>query len=120
MGIEAVTIQQEQINETVGYLAGYKDFESANEPYTGKKYTSEFMLMSNLSETQLDSFLAAMGEAGVSISHKAVVTDVNQYWEFRELISEIDKEHKVFQAILELNEILKKAELLDGDDYAPS
>lgn len=57
MGIEAVTVEKSQINQSVGYLAGYKDFAGDAEAFTGSGYTAEFMLMSGLSETQLDSFL---------------------------------------------------------------
>lgn len=117
LGIEAVTVEKSQIYQTVGYLAGKDGFEANDREYTGDGYTTEFMLMSSLSETQLDKLLAAMNTADVSIDHKAVLTDINQYWEFYELIDEIEKEHEIFQAILELNNIITKAEKLKANDY---
>ena len=100
MGIEAVTVEKSQINQSVGYLAGYKDFAGDAEAFTGSGYTAEFMLMSGLSETQLDQFLAKMRAADAVIDHKATVTETNKQWSFKELIGEIEEEHEVMQAWL--------------------
>ena len=114
MGIEAVTVEKSQINQSVGYLAGYKGFAEDAEAFTGSGYTAEFMLMSGLSETQLDQFLAKMRAADAVIDHKATVTETNKQWSFRELIGEIEEEHEVMQAWL----ALKNAEALQEADYS--
>ena len=88
MGIKAVTVEKSQINQSVGYLAGYKGFAGDAEAFTGSGYTAEFMLMSGLSETQLDQFLAKMRAADAVIDHKATVTETNKQWSFKELIGE--------------------------------
>ncbi len=117
LGIQVVTIEMNEINEKVGYLAGLQGYQTVNDPYTGKDYTTEFVLMSNLSETQLDRFLAEMRQAGIEINHKAVITEYTKEWPFIELLGEIAEEHDVFQALLALNEMIQKAEKLDEDDY---
>ena len=118
MGIEAVTVEKSQINQSVGYLAGYKDFAGDAEAFTGSGYTAEFMLMSVLSETQLDQFLAKMRAADAVIDHKATVTETNKQWSFKELIGEIEEEHEVMQAWLALKNAVKEAEALQEADYS--
>lgn len=118
MGIEAVTVEKSQINQSVGYLAGYKDFAGDAEAFTGSGYTAEFMLMSGLSETQLDQFLAKMRAADAVIDHKATVTETNKQWSFKELIGEIEEEHEVMQAWLALKNAVKEAEALQEADYS--
>lgn len=118
MGIAAVTVEKSQINQSVGYLAGYKDFAGDAEAFTGSGYTAEFMLMSGLSETQLDQFLAKMRAADAVIDHKATVTETNKQWSFKELIGEIEEEHEVMQAWLALKNAVKEAEALQEADYS--
>ena len=118
MGIAAVTVEKSQINQSVGYLAGYKGFEGDAEAFTGSGYTAEFMLMSGLSETQLDQFLAKMRAADAVIDHKATVTETNKQWSFKELIGEIEEEHEVMQAWLALKNAVKEAEALQEADYS--
>lgn len=118
MGIAAVTVEKSQINQSVGYLAGYKGFVGNAEAFTGSGYTAEFMLMSSLSETQLDQFLAKMRAADAVIDHKATVTETNKQWSFKELIGEIEEEHEVMQAWLALKNAVKEAEALQEADYS--
>lgn len=118
MGIAAVTVEKSQINQSVGYLAGYKDFAGDAEAFTGSGYTAEFMLMSGLSETQLDQFLAKMRAADAVIDHKATVTETNKQWSFKELIGAIEEEHEVMQAWLALKNAVKEAEALQEADYS--
>lgn len=118
MGIAAVTVEKSKINQSVGYLAGYKGFVGNAEAFTGSGYTAEFMLMSSLSETQLDQFLAKMRAADAVIDHKATVTETNKQWSFKELIGEIEEEHEVMQAWLALKNAVKEAEALQEADYS--
>lgn len=118
MGIAAVTVEKSQINQSVGYLAGYKGFAGDAEAFTGSGYTAEFMLMSGLSETQLDQFLARMRAADAVIDHKATVTETNKQWSFKKLIGEIEEEHEVMQAWLALKNAVKEAEALQEADYS--
>lgn len=117
MGIEAVTVEKSQINQSVGYLAGMKGFTGDAEEFTGDGYTTDFMLMSSLSETQMDQFLAKMRAADAVIDHKAVVTETNKQWSFKQLIGEIEEEHEVMQAWIALSNAIKEAEKLKEAEY---
>lgn len=117
MGIEAITVEKSQINQSVGYLAGMKGFTGDAEEFTGDGYTTDFMLMSSLSETQMDQFLAKMRAADAVIDHKAVVTETNKQWSFKQLIGEIEEEHEVMQAWIALSNAIKEAEKLKEAEY---
>ncbi|MBQ0004507.1 MAG: DUF3783 domain-containing protein [Clostridiales bacterium] len=54
----------------------------------------EFMLMNELTDTELDAFLAAMREAGISLPYKAIVTPSNRDFILGNLLSHILKERE--------------------------
>lgn len=120
LGIPADQIKDENLNETVGYLAGLKGYEAAGKAYEGKGSDTEFMLLCNLPESLLDRFLAEMTAENLRINHKAVVTEYNRETEFHELIDEIGGEHDVFQALLDLDAMIKQAEKLTKQQYGNS
>ena len=106
-----------QFNNTVGFVAGLDGYTEADEAYSGKDYTAEFMLMCNFSETTLDKVLAALNKYGVSIDHKAIVTETNKEWPFRQLMDEIADEHEVMQNLVKLNNLYKEAKDVNKDEY---
>lgn len=112
---EEITLAQ--FNSKVGFVAGLDGYAEADEAYSGKDYTAEFMLMCNLSETTLDNVLAALNKYGVSIDHKAVVTETNKEWPFWQLMDEIADEHEVMQNLVKLNGLYKEAKDVNKDDY---
>ena len=120
LGIPAEEIQDENLNETVGYLAGLKGYEAAGKAYEGKGSDTEFMLLCNLPESLLDRFLAEMTAENLRINHKAVVTEYNRETEFHELIDEIGGEHDVFRALLDLDAMIRQAEKLTEQQYGNS
>ncbi|WP_053956403.1 DUF3783 domain-containing protein [Inediibacterium massiliense] len=117
LNIEVKTIEKSHINETIGYLAELDKYETANNPYNGDDYDTEFIIMSALSESKLDAFLYAMMEQNLRINHKAAVTDTNKDWTFKQLIGDIADEHEVFMALLELDKLVKKAQEFNKDGY---
>ena len=116
-GIEAVDVANSQLNETLGYLAGMNGYTANPEAYTGNGNNTEFMVMANFSEAQLDRFLAAMSSRGIRIDHKAVTTAYNVDYEFHRLIDDIKEEHETFQALINLNQLVKDAEKLTEEQY---
>ena len=117
LNIPAETVTAEQLNETVGHLAGLDGYEAASEKYTGTVPDTEFMLLCNLPEALLDRFLDAMQTDGLRIDHKAVVTAYNRDMELHELMDDISEEHDVFQALLELDRLIAQAEKLEESTY---
>lgn len=120
LNIPAETVTVEQMNETVGHLAGLDGYEAAGEKYTGTVPDTEFMLLCNLPEALLDKFLDAMQADGLRIDHKAVVTAYNQDMELHELMGDISEEHDVFQMLLTLNNMVTDSEKLTEKAYGSS
>ena len=117
LNILAETVTAEQLNETVGHMAGLDGYEAAGEKYTGTAPDTEFMLLCNLPEALLDKFLDAMQTDGLRIDHKAVVTAYNRDMKLHELMGDISEEHDVFQALLELDRLIAQAEKLEESTY---
>ena len=117
LNIPAETVTAEQLNETVGHLAGLDGYEAASEKYTGTAPDTEFMLLCNLPEALLDKFLDAMQTDGLRIDHKDVVTAYNRDMKLHELMGDISEEHDVFQALLELDRLIAQAEKLEESTY---
>ena len=111
-------LKKARLTSPLDILQGTKGFVGNAEAFTGSGYTAEFMLMSGLSETQPDQFLAKMRAADAVIDHKATVTETNKQWSFKELIGEIEEEHEVMQAWLALKNAVKEAEALQEADYS--
>ena len=120
LNIPAETVTVEQMNETVGHLAGLDGYEAAGEKYTGTVPDTEFMLLCNLPEALLDKFLDAMQADGLRIDHKAVVTAYNQDMELHKLMGDISEEHDVFQMLLTLNNMVTDSEKLTEKVYGSS
>lgn len=117
LGIPYEKITDKHLNETVGYLAGLEGYEAAETEYDGEGNDSEFMLMCNFPEALLDRFLTEMTDNGLRINHKAVVTEYNRDYQFHELIDDIEEEHDVFQALLDLDDMIQEAEKLKEEQY---
>ncbi len=93
LGFPARTIGWEQLGCSIGAIAGVVGMAKAGKPYVGEAPNVEFMLISGLSDAQLDQLLIGLREAGASVALKAQVTPHNRYWPLHLLISEIAKEH---------------------------
>ncbi|MFT4106818.1 MAG: DUF3783 domain-containing protein [Lacrimispora sp.] len=95
MGIRIKNISQEQMGQTVGYLAGLEGFEE-QEAEVCPPVKEEVLVMKNFSNARLDEFLMSLRRAGVErIALKAVVTDTNCKWKLYDLYQELVKEHEV-------------------------
>ena len=117
IGLPYEEIELKDLNQLVGYIAGRDGFEKVDGAYSGKEYNTEFMLMCNVSMATLDKILASCQKYGVSVDHKAMVTDTNQYWAFHELLDEIADEHEVITNLVKLQQLVKEAEKLTEKQY---
>lgn len=93
LAVPVRSINLERLGDPVGAIAGLAGFKPSAKPYAGSPLESEFMLVSNLSNQQLDSLLAQMREAKASIDLKATVTTFNKMWPLGLLVQEVAKEH---------------------------
>lgn len=120
LNIPVMDMTYENLNQSVGYLAGLEGYEAAASAYDGRDYDAEFMLICNLPESLLDRFLDAMQSDGLRIDHKAVVTAYNRDRLYYELMDEIADEHNVFQMLLMLNDLIAQSKKLTEAEYGAS
>lgn len=120
LNIPVMEMTYENLNQSVGYLAGLEGYEAAASAYDGRDYDAEFMLICNLPESLLDRFLDAMQSDGLRIDHKAVVTAYNRDRLYYELMDEIADEHNVFQMLLMLNDLIAQSKKLTEAEYGAS
>ena len=100
MGIRIKNISPEQVNQTVGYLAGLDGFEEKEQE--GCPGVEEILVMKNFSNRRIDELLLNLRRAGVpKIDLKAVITDTNCKWNFYDLYLELKKEHDTMSGTIE-------------------
>lgn len=101
MGIRIKNISPEQVNQTVGYLAGLDGFEE-KEQEGCPGVEEEILVMKNFSNRRIDELLLNLRGAGVpKIDLKAVITDTNCKWNFYDLYLELKKEHDTMSGTIE-------------------
>ena len=101
MGVRIKNIGPEQVNQTVGYLAGLPGFEeqvdSVAEDGTAKVLPvipEEVLVMKNFTSSRIDALLFGLRKAGVpKIALKAIITESNSKWTFYQLYEELKEEH---------------------------
>lgn len=95
MGIRVKTIHDEQLGQTVGYLAGVDGMEENPNPEQYPAFGKEVMVMHNfLFSTRIDQLLTNIkkrGQEGIPL--KCITTNVNTGWTFYELAEELEREH---------------------------
>ena len=121
MGIRIRNISPQQVNQTVGMLAGVPEFEekadaaadtlkanktnadalSGADPAAdtvkaspSQSIPEEVLVLHQFSEQRLDALLLALRKANVRIALKAIVTEQNCGWTFYQLYEEIRQEHE--------------------------
>jgi hypothetical protein len=96
-GIAVHRIAPDQLNQTVGFLAGLGGH--ARTPYTGQAPTESLLVMSELTHEQINELLTALRTASAAIDYKAVVTKHNRAWTVLALLDELKQERAMLQAM---------------------
>lgn len=92
--IKIKEIEKADYLKPVGYLAGNKEIEAAQETYDGPELEGELMLLAGIGGSRMDAVLKAVRRAA-PVPYKAVLTPTNQYWNVLELFKEIKEEHEM-------------------------
>ena len=97
MGIRVKTIHDDQLGQTVGYLAGVKDMEENPNPEQYPPFGKEVMVMHNFTiSKRIDLMLTNIKKRGLEgIPLKCVLTGTNKKWTFYQLAQELEKEHEM-------------------------
>ena len=100
MGIRIRNVSPEQVNQTVGYLAGVPGFEENKEAGEPPVIGEEMLVLKQFSNRRLDELLLNLRRAGVPrIALKAVLTEHNCGWTFYALYNELREEHEKMSAM---------------------
>ena len=94
MKIPALTVDETHLTQRVGTLVSSNASARSAAPPSAPE--AEFLLLSALGDRQLDRLLTAMRRSGVSVAHKAVLTERNRDWTLLALMEEIAREHAAF------------------------
>ena len=96
MGVRIRNVGPEDVNQTVGYLAGLKGFERQEAETAGELLVipEQVLVLKGFSGGRLDLLLSSLRRARVpKIDLKAVLTEQNSGWTFYRLYEEIRAEH---------------------------
>ena len=99
LGIRIRNIGPEQVNQTVGYLAGLAGFEEQPEEGMFPEIPEKMLVLYGFGERKLGEMLNQLRKAKVPpIAMKAVLTEHNCGWSFYELYRELRQEHEKMSA----------------------
>ncbi len=93
----------------IGNLAGLKEPPAPERKPPEELPETELMLMCGVSDERMDALFDALRREGLSIGHKASLTEHNRKWSLMDLLEEIVGEHRVVQAYMELNRLANGA-----------
>ncbi len=94
MNIEAVTVTDDMLLESVGFCAHMEGFASCGKSYDGEPLPYEMLVMKIASRSRLNQVLSQLQKEGLRVERKAVITPTNREWPFRQLYEEVCKEHE--------------------------
>lgn len=97
--LEARTVTDEMLSQTVGWCAGLPGYPPQQEASCAAP-AEEAMVLCGLNKSRLDELLKALSENGISISLKAVLTEHNRSWRFADLLTELGREREAVKAQL--------------------
>lgn len=92
--VQLRAVERSEMLQPVGYLAGVKDVEPANEAYTGAGAAKEMLIMCAFTRPDLDRLLAAIKKGKLKqVELKAMLTPHNACWSAVKLQEELAQEH---------------------------
>lgn len=115
--LEAIFIDDTCLNETINTL-----FINGNSEDIWKQYHFNFIMFYEQDQELLKNFYEETKQMGYVFTHKAVLTEHNQFWTLKELLNEIMQEHEFFQSWEMLMSLLRafdnEKKVKYGDAYA--
>lgn len=99
MGIMVKTVSDDELFDTVGYIAYPDEFDNKRLNQSDiPKPDLEFMLLCGIEPKTLDNILGFMRKNKQGIALKAMMTDTNKDWSLIRLINEINAERIAIEA----------------------
>lgn len=89
--IRLIIAEDNEAETPIGFFAGFNGFEKSEK---SSEADSGCIIFSGLSGKQIDSVLAELRKAEISIPLKAALTPSNRKWSIKKLVSELAKERE--------------------------
>lgn len=112
LGLAVKQVEPEEYGLPLGLIAGLpgsflfagRNAGSGSQPAAGPEETEpdqEMLVFSGITRQELDKVLDAMRRSGVSgIALKAMLTETNRFWNARQLVWELKREHEAMHGRL--------------------
>lgn len=119
LGIETVTIQKGNENQTLGYLAGLGGFDKNDDENTMEAFAHSIIWFVSVKKEDLSSILQdySTTEGIKPIDLKAVLTEHNINWKISDHYEELKREHKMMNAYTFLFHAQKTLDGLKPEEY---
>ena len=94
LGIRVQVVEPAQLGSPLGRLMGWEGFQEGAPVLPEEIPAVECLVIGPMERRRLDQLLRALGQAGVTVALKAMVTPTNQKWPMVRLIQELRREHQ--------------------------
>ena len=94
LGIRVQVVEPAQLGSPLGRLMGWEGFQEGTPVLPEEIPAVECLVIGPMERRRLDQLLRALGQAGVTVALKAMVTPTNQKWPMVRLIQELRREHQ--------------------------
>lgn len=109
LSIKYQLVSANDLNQSVGYLAGIPGFQPAEGFYEGEVLDTPLMIFCGMQMKEMHPILQALKKKEVGQEYrKVMLTPNNQFWSLEALIHEITREHNYFQKMEQLSRLLRK------------
>ena len=100
LGIETCIVPEQKHCLSIGHIAGIPGVSARAAEDADQRIGEEMLLLFGLDGRALNTFLAAVREAGIRpVALKAVVTPVNSRWSASRLFAELQKERSAMREL---------------------
>ena len=94
LGIRVQVVEPAQLGSPLGRLLGWEGFQEGAPVLPEEIPAVECLVIGPMERRRLDQLLRTLGQAGVTVALKAMVTPTNQKWPMVRLIQELRREHQ--------------------------
>lgn len=105
-------LNDEDLNETIGYLMKLNGYLSTNSTSTPLHFSNDLMILQDITDQEILEMNTKLKELNVSMERKAMITEHNKQWLLKDLLTEIEEEHTYFRTRDNILEVLQASSKL--------
>lgn len=116
LNIPCVIVEDKDLNNTIGYLMELDGFPP-HSIQSQSHFAQDLMILQDISDEEIQAINVLLDAQQIKMERKAMLTQHNQHWSVEALLVEIEKEHRYFQQVREIQFILQESATLRIEDY---